>query len=525
MKSNYGWGIIDNIGRQFNLTLGLTFLLLVSSSFTWGFDNQGYATIQAMDSFLKQFGDQDPKTGVYSIAPKFLSYLNSFQYIGFAFGLIVGSIISDKWGRKRTIFCMSLFSLIASIVTITSKRKEQLLTGRVLNYVYIGMEASTITVFQAEIIPPTARGFAVGAFQFSLGLGGLIIHIITNATSSREDSSAWRIPVGLYFIFPSLIAIAIHFVPESPRWFCLQGKYNESFISLQRYRKGKFSDEEISAEFEEMKATIVSNQLEKGKFMDLFKRKNLRRTLTVVFMDIFRQVTGQAFASQYGVIYIKSLKTVNAFTMTIISSAISVGIVLVALAFADSLGRKKLFYISGFLQAGSLFSMGGLGLATDQDSPIKKGIVAMMMIFSVGYAIGLAPLSYVVSNEIPPINLRDYCNRLGIFFDILFAFIVAFTLPYLLDSEYAGLQSKVGFIYGSFSVLSIIFVFFFVPECKGRTLEEIHIMFERSVPIRDFQKYRIDPIPEDNGEDEKSYEKSEVETEIQRVDSDKEYLK
>lgn len=274
-----------------------------------------------------------------------------------------------------------------------------------------------------------------------------------------------------------------------------------------------------------MKATIVSNQLEKGKFMDLFKRKNLRRTLTVVFMDIFRQVTGQAFASQYGVIYIKSLKTVNAFTMTIISSAISVGIVLVALVFADSLGRKKLFYISGFLQAGSLFSMGGLGLATDQDSPIKKGIVAMMMIFSVGYAIGLAPLSYVVSNEIPPINLRDYCNRLGIFFDILFAFIVAFTLPYLLDSEYAGVQSKVGFIYGSFSVLSIIFVFFFVPECKGRTLEEIHIMFERSVPIRDFQKYRIDPIPEDNGEDEKSYEKSEVETEIQRVDSDKEYLK
>lgn len=73
MKSNYGWGIIDNIRRQFNLTLGLTFLLLVSSSFTWGFDNQGYATIQAMDSFLKQFGDQDPKTGVYSIAPKFLS--------------------------------------------------------------------------------------------------------------------------------------------------------------------------------------------------------------------------------------------------------------------------------------------------------------------------------------------------------------------------------------------------------------------------------------------------------------------
>lgn len=74
---------LKTLKNQFNLTLGLTCLLLISSSFTWGFDNQGYATIQAMDSYVKQFGVLNHKTGEYSIPPKFLSYLNSFQYFGF----------------------------------------------------------------------------------------------------------------------------------------------------------------------------------------------------------------------------------------------------------------------------------------------------------------------------------------------------------------------------------------------------------------------------------------------------------
>lgn len=174
------------------------------SSFTWGFDNQGFATIQAMDSFVETFGEYNSQTGLYMIPTKFLSYLNSFQYLGFAAGLIIGSYISANYGRKWSIRVMSFYALITAAITISSKRKEQILTARVLHYVFVGMESSTIPIFQSEITPARARGFMVGAFQLALGLGGLIVHIITNATAQRRDNLAWRIPVGLFFVFPSL---------------------------------------------------------------------------------------------------------------------------------------------------------------------------------------------------------------------------------------------------------------------------------------------------------------------------------
>lgn len=91
-----------------------------------------------------------------------------------------------------------------------------MLTGRVLSYVYVGMEASTIPILQSEITPTAARGFIVGAFQFSIYLGGLIIHIITNATSNRTDSSAWRIPVGLFLSFHQLLLSLLILFPNLP---------------------------------------------------------------------------------------------------------------------------------------------------------------------------------------------------------------------------------------------------------------------------------------------------------------------
>lgn len=73
-------------------------------------------------------------------------------------------------------------------------------------------------------------------------------------------------------------------------------------------------------------------------------------------------------------------------------------------------------------------------------------------------------------------------------------FLVAFTLPYLLNEPYAALGSRVGFIFGAFAVCSAIFVFFCLPECKGRTLEEIDLLFESGVPLNKFHTVKLDTI-------------------------------
>lgn len=474
---------------QFNRVLALSCLLLISSSFSHGFDNQGFATIQAMNPFVEQFGEYQASSKSHAIPAYFLSYLNSFQYIGFAVGLAIGSYISSRFGRKWCIRSMSAYAIVTAIIAVTSKRKEQILSARVLNYVFIGMEMAVIPVFQAEITPAKARGFMVGAFQFSLSIGGLVVHIITNATANRQDSSSWRIPVGLFFIFPIIVGILINFVPESPRWLLSQSREEEALKSLRLFRQGKFSDAQILEEFSGIQVSLKELDTTQGTYADLFRGNNLKRTLIVVGVNVFQQVTGQAFASQYGTIYIKSLGTVNPFQMSIVNSVVGIVAVALSLLLNDKLGRKTFMYIGLWVQAGALLAMGGLGTHITPTVPQKNGIVAMMTMFMFGFSFGYAPLAYVISSEIPSLRLKDKTYRIGYLCNILFAFLVAFTLPYLLNKPYANLQSKVGFIYGAFSVLGLIFTYFFVPECGGKSLEEIDYCFYKQLPLRKFKKF------------------------------------
>lgn len=478
-----------NLKESFNLTMTLSSLLLICSSFSHGFDNQGFATIQAMDSFIEKFGQYDAQTGVYAIPPVFLSFLNSFQHIGFAFGLVCGSIVSSRFGRKICVLSMSLYALITATIGITSNSKEQILSARVLNYVFIGMEMAVIPVFQAEIVPPNTRGFFVGAFQLSLNIGGLVIHIITNSTAHIDGTSSWRIPLGLYYIFPSVIASLVMFIPESPRWLILKGKKEEAMRSLVRLRNGTIYESEIINEYESIISSVEAEKQEKSKYTELFTGTNKRRTLIVILANIFQQVTGQAFASQYGTIFIKSLNTVDPFQMSIVSSVVAIVAVIIVLLFTDEFGRKKFLVIGSVIQAIALLVMGGLGTG-DVTTAKKNGIVATMMINSFAYCISWAPLSYVISSEIPTPRLRDKTYAVGILFNILFAFITAFTLPYLLSKPYANLQSKVGFIYGAFTVLSVVFSYY-LPECRGLSLEEIESNFVNKVPLNRFSKNSI----------------------------------
>ena len=97
-----------------------------------------------------------------------------------------------------TIFCMSIWALVAATVLVTSgvsRNRWQLLVGRVLNYLYIGMELSSVPVYQSEVVPAPVRGLAVGSYQLSLGIGGLLINSICRGTSEIKDNRSWYVDV------------------------------------------------------------------------------------------------------------------------------------------------------------------------------------------------------------------------------------------------------------------------------------------------------------------------------------------
>jgi MFS transporter, SP family, sugar:H+ symporter len=182
----------NRILKHFNRTLTLSFVVIAISTFNYGFDNAGYATTQAMDGFKQQFGQLNPSTGKYVLPTGWLALFNSLNYIGFAFGVIIGSLVSARWGRRWCMFGMSAWALIPATIAITSTTKEQIMAARILNCeriafsaivfhfgasstmltgikdLYIGMELAVVPVYQSEIMPAPIRGFAVGSYQFSL---------------------------------------------------------------------------------------------------------------------------------------------------------------------------------------------------------------------------------------------------------------------------------------------------------------------------------------------------------------------
>jgi MFS transporter, SP family, sugar:H+ symporter len=150
--------------------------------------------------------------------------------------------------------------------------------------------------------------------------------------------------------------------------------------------------------------------------------------------------------------------------------------------------HRPLMMAGALIQAGALMTMGGLGVPANPSLRAKQGITAMVIIFGAGYQLGWAPLAHVVSAEVPTSRLRDPTYALGSFCNIIIQFAVNFSMPYLLYSPYANLNSKVGFIFGSLAIVAFVFSYFCIPECKGKSLEEIDRLFLDGVPVRKFAK-------------------------------------
>lgn len=186
----------------------------------------------------------------------------------------------------------------------------------------------------------------------------MVIGWVCNGTSKIHDDRSWRIPLGLFFIIPTIIASLIWFIPEvrtsefpvffispkakhkqSPRWLLIQGRMEEARINLQKLREGAFTSDEIEDEFTSIQKGLQSEP-EQGHFKELFSKSNRKRTAIVVGLNFFQQATGQAFASQYGTLYVKSLQTINSFNFNVINGFIGLIIVSLCLYLNDKVGRR-----------------------------------------------------------------------------------------------------------------------------------------------------------------------------------------
>ncbi|KAH9436387.1 hypothetical protein MCOR02_000058 [Pyricularia oryzae] len=498
---------MSRIPRAFNGRLTLSVLLIALSQVNFGLDLGIFSGSQAFPAFARDFGalnaTLDPPR--HEVEPYFLSLLNSLPYVGFMLGMAQGSLVSARWGRRTTLQAMCVWAVVGATVCVTAESRVAVLLGRCIAYVYIGMEMAVVPVMQSEIVPPHVRGFIVATYHTGIGIGTLISALIVKGASEVQGDSSYRITFGCLYIIPCLISPVCCSSPryeltrsnlvldrknpnftasQSPRWYLLKGREQDGLEALRKLRVGRFSDKEILEEFESYKSTI---SMSNGTFKETFEGANRRRTLIVIGTNMLLHLTGLSFITNYGTIFIQMQDAFNPFSIKIITSVLTVVECILSQFLVDFVGRRPLMLFGSIWQTLGLFCMGALGTVNNPPLSIRNGIIALMPLFQAGFNIGWGAHMHVVVAEIPTLRLRDKTYAMGAACNIAVQFLTSFSVPYLIYAQYAGLGSKVGFVFGGFCLLSVLFTWFFIPECTGKTLEEIDQLFIAGVSIRDFK--------------------------------------
>ena len=256
---------------------------------------------------------------------------------------------------------MSIYALGSASVVISSTTQAQIQAGRALHCkfpmpsfvegtlanhlhspsedIYLGMQLAVIPTTLSEIAPARNRGGVSVLYWLAIKVGGLVVTSITRGTKTIQTNAAWRIPFGLLLVVPSIVICLVWFIAESPRWLLLRDRETEAFESLRKLKPQNMSEEDLRGEFDVLSLKVLE-QLQKRSFSDLITKLNRLRTFVGVMSNFFQQTTGQAFASQYGTLFVKQVKSINPFSVTLGTNAVDIGAIIISASLIDVVGRK-----------------------------------------------------------------------------------------------------------------------------------------------------------------------------------------
>ncbi|OQU98507.1 hypothetical protein CLAIMM_04282 [Cladophialophora immunda] len=452
------------------------FCLLVGDML-FGYDTGSFGGILANPGFVRQFGSYHPSTDKYSIDSLHTSLLSSLAFIGKFLGCLLAGPAIERFGHRAVFFGLSAVSFVGIIIEITaagtgvgSGRFAQFIVGRIIVYMSVGLVEVDVTTYQSEIVPAPFRGLVVVSLQLFLNAGTVVASGVNKAFSTRTDGLGWKAVTGIQFIFPVLIILFTMFIPSSPRWLLSKDRDSEAIAALRRLSR---------------KATVLMT-IHKAPWLDLVRGTNLRRTAIVIVYYFFQQTTGQAFVSTYQTTFYKTNGYADqAFTYPIINSCLSFLSVLPGMYLVDKLGRRYSLMITYSFQAFWIYLLAGLGGMGHKTASDKNMIVAAFMLYAFSYNMGGASIPYLLGSEIPNAAVREKTQALGTSWNVVWAFVTNFVIPYMINNIHFG----VGWVFGSISILAFFFTFLFLPETKGRALEEIDAIF--AVPFNPFRPAEV----------------------------------
>lgn len=465
----------------------------VLGALLYGYDGTYFTGVQAMSTFIQNFGSTQAD-GTKAITSGSQAVMTSIVYAGELIGSFSASFIQDRWGRKGGLG-VSMFGIVIGVIIQTSASSStgQIIAGRVVLGYGVGLLSNAVPQYLSEVPHTSIRGSVVGSWQLVLAIGQVVGACVDQGTKDINSTAAYRIPMALQLLVPLFVYMFYVFVPESPRWLVSKGRYEQAGQALIKINKEKLPTYDETIELDALRQDHereISNK-EPSSWKVVFSNPIERRKFFSAFgILVAQQVTGVQFIFSYATTFIKAVGLSDAFLWTIIIDIMEVIGVVISFFLVNRYGRRPLLIWTSVVMILSLIIVGALGTSDNPSHGAKVGIVVMLMVYVLFFNLAWGPLAWVLATEMTPGQNRSKIMSAGTAAFWVVAWAVVYTLPYLYDPGEANLGTKVGYIYAGGCCISLAFVYFYIGETLGRSLEEINEMFDANLPVMKWKDYK-----------------------------------
>ena len=388
----------------------------------------------------------------------------SIALIGTVIGSMLGSKPSDRFGRKNTLYFVAIAYLLSSIGTAVADNWYIFLVFRFLGGLGVGTSSVTAPIYISEVSPADRRGRLVGLFQFNVVLG-ILISYLSNYLISQLGETSWRWMLGVQ-AFPSLVfLILIRFIPESPRWLILKKQATEKALEILRIINPLNCDQELIS----IQNSSLDSEGNRHKKEGIFSGNYSKPIALAMLFAFFNQVSGINAIIYYAprIFEMAGLGAHSSLLSTVGIGMVNFIFTLLAINIIDRVGRKLLMLIGS---VGLICSLLLVAFTFYSGHFNGFAIPVYMMVFIAFFAFSQGAVIWVFISEIFPNQVRAQGQTLGSSTHWVMAAIIAFSFPYF--AETLG-GATTFFFFASMMVLQLIFVWRWMPETKGKSLEQI----------------------------------------------------
>ncbi|EXJ71374.1 uncharacterized protein A1O5_05181 [Cladophialophora psammophila CBS 110553] len=455
------------------------------------FDPQLLGQLYATPAFQRDFGYL--YEGSYIVSAPWQTGLSMGSPIGQVVGAFFAAIPMELFGRKKTFGACVIFTTGFVFIQFFARSLPVLLAGELLGGLVLGSYAVIAPAYASEVCPLALRGVLTSCTNICFVTGQLIANGVIAGTHVLDSHWAYSAPFAIQWLWPLVILIGLPFAPESPWWLQRQGRFEDAEKALKRLASPKVDVRPTLAMI--IETDRLEREIEAGStYWDCLKRVNIRRTEIAVGVYTIQVLSG---------IYLVGYATYF-FTLAGLPSdqAFNMGVGFLAIGFVGTclswilliyFGRRTIYNTGLALLAVLQIIIGILDCAPNYDNrpSISWAQSVLMLIWNFIYDLSIGPVCFVLLCEVSATRVRGKTIAIATAVQATAGIVMTVAIPYMINPDQADMRGKLGFFFGGLAALCLTWSYFRVPELKGRTYQEVDIMFERNVKTSEFKHYVV----------------------------------